>query len=77
MIRAGMIVPIAPQWRASHEPPDFLYVVKADEEKGRVGITPLKWDEGSIRPINTVTTNMIEALDEVPGNESLGNPSVR
>jgi len=65
MFREGMIVRIAPQWRAPHEPPDFLYVVKTDEEKGRVDITPLKWDEYSMRSINTVTTDMIEALDEV------------
>lgn len=77
MLRAGMIVQIAPQWRSAHEEPEFLYVVKTDEEKGRVDITPLKWDERSIRPINTVTTDMIEALDKSPGNESLGNPTVR
>lgn len=63
MIRAGMIIRIAPQWRRAHEPPDFLYVVKTDEEKERVDITPLEWDEGSIRPINTVTTDIIEVLD--------------
>ena len=63
MIRAGKIVRIAPQWRSAHDPPDFLYVVKTDEEKGRVDITPLECDEGSIRPINTVTTDMIKVLD--------------
>ena len=71
MIRAGKIVRIAPQWRSAHEPPDFLYVVKTDEEKGRVDITPLKWNDGSIRPINAVTTDMVEVLDESSADETL------
>lgn len=66
-----MIIRIASRWRGLHEPPDFLYVVKADEEKGRVDITPLKWNDGSIRPINAVTTDMVEVLDESSADETL------
>lgn len=62
MIRAGEIVRIAAQWRAPHEPADYLYVVKGDEEKGRVDITPLQWDAGAFRPVNTVTVDMIETI---------------
>lgn len=57
---AGDRVHIKAEWREPNEP-DIEYFVVHDEEKGRLDISPVEW-KYQIRPISTVTPEMVEAL---------------
>lgn len=57
----GTRVIIRPEWRDSAHETGAYIVTGADEGKGRVDIAPTVWAHGSLRPVETVGVEMIEA----------------